>query len=86
MIKVALKKVFRYRIFSTHPESSQFHELRRSCERSILFQIENSFGAWVHNVWGRGGAGLVEPLGLACVSITLLSVANSPPMWRNCGT
>jgi hypothetical protein len=44
MTKVAMKKVFRYRIFSAHLESSQFHEPRRSGERSMLFQIENSFG------------------------------------------
>jgi hypothetical protein len=29
---VALKKVFRFRIFSTHLESSQFHEPRRGGE------------------------------------------------------
>jgi hypothetical protein len=44
MTKVALKEVFRYRISSAHLESSQFHEPRWSGERSILFQIENSFG------------------------------------------
>ena len=38
----ALKKVLRSRIFSMHPESNQFHEQRRSCERSTLLHIEKA--------------------------------------------
>ena len=46
MTKVAFKKVFRFRIFSPHLKSSQFHEPSRSCECWIIFHIENSFGTW----------------------------------------
>ena len=45
LTKVALKKVSSFRIFSTHPESNQFHEPLRSCERSVPPHIENPFGA-----------------------------------------
>jgi len=37
MTKVALKRLFRFRTFSTHPESSRFHEPRRSGECRMLF-------------------------------------------------
>ena len=49
MTKVAFKKVFRFRIFSPHLKSSQFHEPSRSCECWILFHIENSFGTWTQS-------------------------------------
>ena len=44
MTKVALKKVFRFRVSSTHLDSGWFHEPSRSCERLTLFHIENSIG------------------------------------------
>ena len=44
MAKVASKKVFLFRIFSPHLRWSQFHEASRSCDRWILFHIEDSFG------------------------------------------
>ena len=47
MTKLAFKKVPRFRIVPPHLKSSQFHESSRSCECSILFHIENSFGTWI---------------------------------------
>jgi hypothetical protein len=49
MTKVAFKKVFRFRIFSPHLTSSQFHEPSRSCECWIIFYIENFFGTWTQS-------------------------------------
>ena len=45
-IKVAFKRASRFRIFLPHLKSSQFHEPSRSCDRWILFHIENSFWTW----------------------------------------
>ena len=49
MTKVAFKKGFRFRIFSPHLKSSQFHEPSSSRDRRILFHIENSFGTWTQS-------------------------------------
>ena len=49
LTKVAFKRVFRFRIFSPHLGSSQFHEPSRSCECWILFHIENFFGMWTQS-------------------------------------
>ena len=41
---LALKKVLRSQIFSTHLESNQFHEPRPGCERSVPAHTKGAFG------------------------------------------
>ena len=49
MTEVASKQVFRFRVFSPHLKSSQFHQPRWGCDRWIWFHIENPFGTWTQS-------------------------------------